>query len=225
MAATVPALAFEITDGFDPGRTFIQRVPSMVDQARDAAENDAYSYRGFKVGAAVLAYNPHTRETGVLAAGNLKIRPDKAKFCAEYRSLQIAKRSGLTVVGGIVVAATTDKHQIGEVTDVETRTLHPCSECRQLFCDHPLMRDDTLILTTGIDSDVYQVHTNDELQKLYADHYPDALEGRPTQFGFEHWDQHLETYDRLRAAEATLSEDRQRGIAQLAQMALLTAPQ
>ncbi len=206
---------------FDPGRIFISQVPSMVDQARYAARTDAHSYRDFRVGATAFAYNPETQEIGINAAGNLKGRKDKAKICAERKVLEQSKKAGFSVVAGLVIAATTDLEKIKEVTGVSTATLHPCHEC-QAFCDeHPLMRDDTVIVTTGTDSDRYQVHTHTELRALYRADDPELLETEPHTFGFDNWQQRIEIYDHLVRAEKQVIPTEQRSAGKLIQMALL----
>ena len=215
------SVAFASYDGFDPGRRFIESVPELVRDARNAARNDAHSYRGFRVGAAAFAYNPRTGEVGKNSSGNVKTGRGKPKHCAEANVLQTVKKSGLTIVGGLVVAGTTSIQEIQEVTGFETRTLHPCTECRDLLCHHPLIKEDTLVLTTGIDVDVYQVHTTKELKALYETEDPSFVEGRPCEYGFSDWGEHLAIYDHLRAAEASMPMSEQRSMSKLVQMALL----
>ncbi len=94
-----------------------------------------------------------------------------------------------------------------------------------MLCHHPLVKEDTLVLTTGTDSDVYQVHTAKELGSLYASDDPGAIEGRPCEYGFSDWDEHLAIYDHLRAAETTVQVSEQRSMSKLVQMALLAERQ
>ncbi len=208
---------------FSPGHMFISAIPNMTDQARFAARTDAHSYRKFYVGAAAFAYNLETQETGINAAGNLKSGRGKTKICAERKVLEQSKKAGFTVVAGLVIAATTDIEKIKEVTGVSTATLHPCHECQSFCEEHPLIRDDTVIVTTGLDSDKYQAHTYKELRDLYRANDPELLEGEPHAFGFDNWERRIETYDYLAMAERQLPIAEQRSAGKLIQMALLAA--
>ncbi|MEO8862869.1 MAG: hypothetical protein ABI354_00905 [Candidatus Saccharimonadales bacterium] len=206
---------------YDAYHLFVSAVPFMADHARFAANNSAYSYRDFKVGAAVFALNPDTQETNVLAAGNLKAERHKPKVCAEKNALNQAKKLGLTVALGIVVAATTDVELIKGVTNIETPTLHPCAECRDMFDEHPLTRPDTLIVTTGLSSDNYQVHTHAEMNSMYAAHDQTGLQ-RLGGNNFDDWGLVIANYDNLALAENSLpAAESRRSPAKLAQMAML----
>lgn len=206
---------------FDTGHLLVSLVPNMVEQARFAAETDAHSYRDFKVGAAVLAVNDVTHETAVITAGNLKSR-HKAKVCAERKALQQARKIGYTQAASIVVAGTTDAELIREVTGVATPTLHPCGECQNMFDSHPLMRDDTLIITTGLEDDIYQVHNFVELKGLYSIADLSVLE---TQEGglhdFSNWEQRVALYGHMRYLEQRFPVEERRSSSKMAQLALV----
>ncbi len=170
---------FEAATGrdYDPWFTFIQLMPGMFQLARDAARDEAISYRNFHVGAAIYAINEQTRETAILSAGNKKANPDVEKYCAERSVIDqvemlwgrkaIEERHARAI--GLVVAGTTDKSKIAEVTGRVTPTLHPCDSCRNLFEESLLIRSDTLVVSIGDTSDVHQVHSVAELQKFYLD--------------------------------------------------------
>jgi len=205
--------------GFEPGHILVSSVLFMAEQARYAAENDAHSYRGFKVGAAAFVLNAERQETAILAAGNLKSSRHTGKVCAEKKVLQQAKKVGYTWAAALLVAGTTDKELIVEVTDAATSTLHPCAECRIAFDTHPLMREDTLIITTGLQLDTYQVHTQAELRKLYeSGSLPD---GQAPVRNFGNWQHRIAAYDYMSLAERQLPLEQQRPMSMLAKMALL----
>jgi cytidine deaminase len=206
---------------FDPAHMFIGLIPHMVDQARTAAHTDAHSYRDFHVGAAGFVFNPSTHETAILTAGNLKARKHTAKVCAERKVLEQAKKAGYLQAAGIVVAATTDVELIKDVSGVATETLHPCHDCQHFFHEHPLMANDTVIVSIGMDVDRYQVQTFEELANNYSSDDSTQLENLPCGFGFEGWEHRVAMYDYLSIAERQLAENQRRPIGKLVQMALL----
>jgi cytidine deaminase len=205
--------------GFDAHHLFVQAVPYMVDQARYAAHTEAYSYRGLLVGVTGFFVNPNTQETALLTAGNLKARRTKTKVCAEQKVLNMAQKAGFLEAIGLVVSSTTDVELIAGITEAPTPTLHPCTSCRQLFDTHPLMRDETVVITTGLELDIYQVHNHEQMRELYRDEDYEAL-GRVHGNGFGDWSRKVAAYDVLAAAEAGLAESEQRSHAKLAQMAI-----
>jgi len=208
---------------FDPGHMLVSLVPYMIDQARFAARNDAHSYRDFRVGAAGFVFSPDSQETAILTAGNLKAKRHTSKVCAERKVLEQARKSGYQKAAGLVVAATTDTELIKEVTGVATPTLHPCGECQDFFEDHLLMADDTVIISTGLELDRYQVQTFGELKELYRADDPAKLESQPCEFGYDNWEQRIAMYDYLSIAERSLPEPERRPMGKLVQMALLAS--
>ena len=205
---------------FDPYHHFIDSVPFLVESARSAARIDSHSYRGFLVGAAAFTLVAQSQEIGIFTSGNLKRGPHTAKVCAEKKALARAEKAGYAEAIGIVVAATSDTELIEEVTGVASPTLHPCGECRRLFDKHPIMQDETLIVTVGLDSDEYQVHSHAQLRTLYERNETELLM-QPSGYGFGSWDMHVATYEFLTHAETAVPEGERRSPAKLAQLALL----
>lgn len=207
--------------GFDRYRRFIEVIPVLVEKARTAAEFEASSYRKFHVGAATEVVHPEDSDLEEYAAGNSKPQ-HKAKFCAERRVLGKVGNEGGNQVTGIVVAGTTDRIKIAEVTDFETPTLHPCAECREAFHDHPLVDRHMFVVSTGLrgeeDGDKYQAFTVDELRRYYADGDQEALNEnvRPLNSLRER----LALYDHLLVAEHTMPKKKRRAPWRLAKMAL-----
>lgn len=210
--------------GFDRHRRFIESIPTLVDMARTAAKLEAFSYRGFVVGAAAEVYDSEASRVKYYSAGNSKPR-HKAKFCAEQRLLgQIGPKSSENVTG-IVVAGTTDRQKIAEVTGFATPTLHPCADCRHAFDDlkHAhLVHDHMFILTTGFtdepDGDIFQIHTLNELVEHYAEgNQQELAENVQT---LDSVGERLTLYEHLRVAESTLKPGKRRPSWKLAKMAL-----
>ncbi len=78
-----------------------------------------------------------------------------------------------------------------------------------------------LILSTGLETDHYQVHLFDELERKYIDREQDVLASTNIAPGFENWRGHANVYDVLALAEGTRNIEDQRSSAELAKMALL----
>lgn len=206
---------------FDPGHIFISNVPQMVEDARYAAETDSYSYRGFRVGVTGHAITPESHNSATITAGNVKARREKDKICGEMRVLAQAKKAGFTVVQGLVVVSTTDSVKIKEVTGAATPTLHPCNDvCLPAFLEHPLIWRDTVIVTTGLDEDRYEVHTSGQLCELYEEGDTETLESARPMYGFEDWSRRVLMYDGLSAANQQLTEAQKLPTGNLIQLAM-----
>lgn len=182
--------------GFDPFREFVASVPELVRKSRLAYEDETYSYREFKVGAAGLFWVPGTCDTVSLSAGNLR-RERKFKFCAEQRLLVRARKAEFTQAIGLVITGTSNRQKIAEVTDLPTPTLHPCEECRAVLEENEIMTDDTLVLTTCIESSYFQVHRFGELVTRYAENEVEALKYTNISSDFNNWEQRVDVYDGL----------------------------
>ena len=209
----------------DPHRFFIENTPMLVQLARHVAMNLAYSYRGFHVGVSAVGHIPESGEFAVVSAGNTK-KKSREKVCAEKKALTQLANIGMTEAIGLVVVATTDRHKIAEVTGIGTPTLHPCDECRGGVCrHHKLMRDETLMLTTGLtdttEGNVYQAHLNKDLLNLYDTHDSDALNDNVGHFDAAHWSERPLLYDTLKLTERTWPRKKQRSDAELARAALI----
>ena len=155
----------------DPYHMFIGIVPHLVYLARRSTDEEAYSYRGFHVGASLFALLPKLRQTVLFSAGNTKLE-NEAKLCAEMRILNELESYG-QIVGdspqaiGLVIVGTSDRQLIKGVTGRESSTLHPCQECQDIMGKSSVITDETLIVTAGIDSDDHQVHSYGQLRDFY----------------------------------------------------------
>ena len=221
MDMKVDALSLEGNPRFDPYHLFVSAVPYMIDTARFMAGNEAHSYRNFLVGAAVFALQPATQETDVFSSGNLKASRGKEKVCAEKKALNKAQKAGFSRVLGIVVVATTDRAKIAEVTNMPTATLHPCDDCLTMFEGHSQVRDDTLVVTAGIDVDIYEVHTHKELHDIALKNELPATE--QVHFGLDNWRPRIDVYDSMFYEQQTMDGAKRTPYAELARIAL-TAP-
>lgn len=211
---------FEAAKEFDAHRAFLQEVPDMVRRAREARDEEAFSYRDFKVGAAIFAWAVGTSETAVMVGANTKAKQHKEKVCAEPKLLQRAKNAGYSDAIGLVVVATGDVDLIKGVLGYQAPTLHPCTTCQADFRSHRLVSDDTIIVSVNAERDVFQAHSFRELSQMYAEKAVEA-EQRVYQEGFgRSWSRRLATYDALVSAEAVMPGESHRERAVLALAAL-----
>lgn len=106
-------------------------------QAASFARENAVSYRGFKVGACVLGYNPKLPAGEYLVyqaynhtpAPNLN-RKGKDKRCAERNALEVAVDDGCSTIPAMAtVSKFVDTGDPSKAHDC----LHPCKDCRDLF--------------------------------------------------------------------------------------------
>jgi cytidine deaminase len=215
---------YGMSQQFDPYHNFVGMVPYMVELARTTAFDDdrTFSYRGFRVGTTLMAMVDGTKEIGIFSHGNLKKQSHTDKVCAERKALQRAQKAGFTRAIGLVVAGTSDREAIAAVSMRPTATLLPCEDCRHRFREHPLVTPDTLVISTGLERDIYQVHTVSELDAYYAGD-SDMPEAEVIDLNLENWSSRQSTYNVLRASELTLPAEERRPDVQLARMALTAA--
>lgn len=139
----------------------------LIERARKVAENAA-SYRGFKVGCALLARRPKGETTlghyKIITAANVKPLRDGPKACAEQTALAYAHSNGFEHAVVIVIAG---EPQADEKSGLETSTLHPCWQCRVLMKTLPLVTDETLIITIRNHAGEMEEHTFKELLQLH----------------------------------------------------------
>ena len=202
----------------DPMRHLVEHLPDMINRTRGAALT-GYSWRGFLVGAGGLMQE----SDGALReyyAGNLK-RESKQKVCAEPRMLgRVGKKTTGRMVG-IVVAATTDVDLIEEVSLYRTPTLHCCIDCQHKLVTDPHVDEDTMMVTAGIDKDVYQAFTVGWMTDTYRKNDKAQIEQARAIQGFDKWDKRLDLYDKLTYAETQMKSKTPRTPTQIAQMVLM----
>lgn len=213
---------------FDPVHWFLENIPFMIEQARSDGQRDAHSYRQFHVAGTGYAINTHDKISNIESAGNLKREP-KSKVCVE-KKLAGRMQKDMTNLVGLVILATTDKHQIKQVSDLPTPTLHLCGECRHEILEYGIASPSTLVVHSGLDVDINQTFTLGQEVDMYANAEDGDIDERlfRAQPNFKDWTARLQTYDRLTGGHETaltidLSE-RQR-LAQLALNIEVTIPQ
>lgn len=182
----VPSLAEEDIKPYDFEAndiyaTILGRVPLLVERARHAAKSDlSFSYRGFLVGAAAIAYDPDPEKPriGTYTSGNYKAKLsdedrsdadvlDIPKVCAEMDIVMRASMDDFERIGIFVVAATTNKERIKAVTELAGATLEPCNECESVMRHSDLVDGQTIVMTVGTGNDIYQVQSFKNLIQRY----------------------------------------------------------
>lgn len=183
------SLFTEFTGHFpDPHWMFLEGVPYMVSQVREAADEFARSYRGFKVGAMVLAVAPDEAKMGWFFGANSKPRPDSIKQCAEQHALSKATANGYEQAVGMIISGPNNQdHGSG----LEPPTLHPCETCRDIFRGSDLVAEDTLIMTVSPDEDRYELMLERELQALHGESLELPVYKDPN---FNNWYESRSTY-------------------------------
>lgn len=142
----------------------------VIDRTRTTAEKYSTSYRGFKVGAAVIGWT--LDDCRVWMAANHKPTPEAPKICAETTALARAKAAGCISVDGLVVVGPSDPEEIEGVTGFRAETLPPCRDCSDNLTNHPLLKDggSTPVLTTGLEEgDLCELRTVKEIAELYKE--------------------------------------------------------
>lgn len=136
---------------------FWQIVPYLVDEARRMAQVCATSYREFRVGCALYAFNPEPYYINdfykVFRGSNLKPVNPGPSMCAETVAAQAARHAGYELIIGMVIAGQPQ----------EDPTLHPCGNCQIFLSSMPEMRPDTEIVTIHLEDDTHEIHTFAEI--------------------------------------------------------------
>lgn len=147
---------------FDPWHLFVERVPIMIEEAREIREQDTESYR-IKVGSVALATDAAGLSVGIFPGGNTKLNKADVKVCAETRAIRRAEKAGLTNIIGLVVVG---DPQADDGSGLDSPILHCCEECRVGNLTKKC-NDDTLILTAHPFKDKFQLQTAHEMIDLH----------------------------------------------------------
>lgn len=140
----------------------------VMREAQKVAENHANSWRNFRVGAVLHAYDldPERPRLGQFFGANIKPSEDSdINIHAEQMAIRKARDAGF---GWIAILGVWGKPQEDHVSGLVASTLHPCGRCREMFTDEvPEIDDDTLIMSGSNGLEVCEIYKTDE---LYAYH-------------------------------------------------------
>ncbi len=139
----------------------------LIQRARQARKK-ANSYRHFRVGCAVLAYNPNKlwQPVRIFAAANYK--PDKKgerNDHAEQRVIEKARKAGYTEILMLVLVG---DYQVDQQSGRESLTLHLCGHCRDLSVQSPLITAHTIFIMERPDRTAREEFVRAELLRYHA---------------------------------------------------------
>ena len=176
-----------------------QSLCRILDLSHQSVERLGESYRGFKVGTAVLALNNSGR-TGIYFGGNYTPFKGSEWNCAEKRALEAVRAGGFSKVLAIAVSGSPQPDAISGIT---SPTLHPCHRCRGLLSSSDLVNEETLIATTDLAENEYELFSVKSLLAFHDTQRPQPFpEYHPLLPTF--WSQIL-TYDAVEErAEMTM---------------------
>jgi cytidine deaminase len=157
---------------YEPAMVAVQSLNNMMAIIRAAAhaEEMAESWRNYKVGAAVLAYNFEARAFGVTVGANYKPQQGGGpNIHAEQVALAKARRIGFNEVFAIGVRADPEDD---DANPRHLPTLPPCGRCKGMLADAPEVSDRTLVLSANLDLRQCEIYSVGELLAYYDD--PDS---------------------------------------------------
>ena len=154
--------ATDISDSITPVNLL-----AVLHKAREARDH-AYSWRGFKVGAAAYAITPSPSEFRIVTGANFKPSEESEdNIHAEQLAVKRARELGHSIVSIVgVVGETQPDQQSGHFT----HTLHPCGKCRNVLGHSPLVHPEyTLIASALPDFRTIELSTISRLTQYHDD--------------------------------------------------------
>jgi cytidine deaminase len=134
----------------------VQSLRRLVETSRQAAEQLAHSYRGFDVGAAMLAQSADGSHSQIFSRGNHTPYAGAAWGCAEKRTIEHIEEEGLSKVLAISV---TGPPYSNPDHGIDAPTCQPCMRCIGLLGESPVITDETLLVTASTGEDFFEVNT------------------------------------------------------------------
>lgn len=120
---------------------------SVLHKAREARDH-GYSWRGFKVGAAVFAMTYSPSRYRIVAGANYKPSEEsEVNVHAEQLATQRARDFGHDVISIIGVVGDT---QLDQQSGHATHTLHPCGKCRNALGSSPLVHPKHTLIASAL---------------------------------------------------------------------------
>lgn len=141
-----------------------QSLCRLLDLSRQSVENVAHSYRGFRVGTAVLAHDTQGGRLGIHFGGNFTPYKGAEWNCAEKRAFEVIPQRGYDKVLAIAVSGPPYKDS---ESGIESPTCQPCHRCRCLLQTSTMVGADTLVASTNLSEDVFELSTVESLLKLH----------------------------------------------------------
>lgn len=145
-------------------RSMYERMRNQLEVSARSAAVFAFSYRGFQVGCAVLAWNSKGKYR-IFTGSNIKPEEDGPKVCAEQIAIGTARSEGYDL---IVALAVVGEPQRDSASGVCPPTLHPCWICRRLLETLPEIRPNTIVLTLKNDDGLAEEFSVETLIKMHS---------------------------------------------------------
>jgi cytidine deaminase len=180
----------------------VQSLCRITDLANQANEHLGHSYRGFKVGAAVLALDEPGRRAGIYFGGNLTPYKGAPWNCAEKRAFEVVQERGFN---RILALAVSGPPQI-DASGVESPTLHPCHKCRTMMNESDMTDPNVLVATTNLDQTAHELFTLDSLIRRHDTKQPQPFPDYHSLLPF-YWQQVLEFDPKKEKEEHAILED------------------
>jgi cytidine deaminase len=127
---------------------FESKLPELIKEATAARDSEAFSYRGFLIGASVLYEDPkNPAQYKIESGGNLKEDEKSPKLCAERHATQRAMADGAKRIIGIVIVSKETGRAKGTEQSEEPKShvLHPCLSCRNMLHMEPVFSNQTMM--------------------------------------------------------------------------------
>ncbi|OJU87534.1 hypothetical protein BGO17_00865 [Candidatus Saccharibacteria bacterium 49-20] len=120
---------------------------SVLHKAREARDH-GYSWRGFKVGAAVFAMTQSPSGYQIVTGANYKPSEESdVNVHAEQLATQRAREFGHNIISIIGVVGET---QLDQQSGHATHTLHPCGKCRHALGSSPLVHPEHTLIASAL---------------------------------------------------------------------------
>ncbi len=140
----------------------------MIEAAKKA-QRSGNSYRDFRVGCAIWAFNTQAiyveKRWAVFTGSNIKVAKDARPVCAEQIALGAARSAGYDKIIAMVVVG---EPQEDSESGLRFKTLHPCGECRKVFQVTSEISSETLLLTITPDEQTWEHFSMGELIALHG---------------------------------------------------------
>lgn len=131
------------------------------------ARDIALSWRDYRVGSVVLAYNLETGAMGTFVGGNVKPQPEGGlNLHAEQIAIAKARAASMSDVMAISVIADPNNQ---DANPTGAPTLRPCRRCSKMFEDSAEVDGRTRIFSTDLDLTACETYTAGELSAYYKD--------------------------------------------------------
>ncbi len=176
----IPLIPFEFKpEGYQPVEVAIGAINGLIAQIRKAksAAGMAWSWRGYRVGAAGIAFDFERRIYGSFVGANIKPAQD-SPMNIHAEQMVIAKARFHKLPSIIALAVWGDPNDTDSNPN-GAKTRRPCLRCDHMFIEEPEVSDRTLILSSNQDFTACEFYTVRELHDFYLNNESGQLTDVP----------------------------------------------